>query len=111
MTANEILIDLWHHGIDVRLTQDHQNLVVPAGRLTPEQRAQVLDHKPALIKLLTDAAATTAQLLAAAMQVCDRHGDAEPARQEMRAECLALPPHLQADALAHFQQTYGAKND
>ena len=41
-------------------------------------------------------------LMDAAMKVCDRHGDSEAARQEMRQDCLALAPLLQADLLAHF---------
>lgn len=47
----------------------------------------------------------TADLLKAAMRVCDRHGDEETARQDMRDQCTALPPHLQADLLQHFNQT------
>ena len=41
-------------------------------------------------------------LIAAAMKVCDRYGDSEAAREEMRQQCLELPPHLQADLLEHF---------
>ena len=44
-----------------------------------------------------------ADLIEAAMRVCDRYGDGETARAEMRADCLALPPHLQADLLEHFK--------
>ena len=44
-----------------------------------------------------------ANLVQAAMRVCDRHGDDEAARQEMREQCLALPMHLQADLLEHFR--------
>ena len=41
-------------------------------------------------------------LIAAAMKVCDRHGDNEAAREEMRQQCLELSPRLQADLLEHF---------
>ena len=51
------------------------------------------------------ARATTGQLIRAAMKVCIRHGDNDAARQEMREQCLALPPHLQADLLEHFNGT------
>jgi hypothetical protein len=44
----------------------------------------------------------TSDLVEAAMKVCERHGDGEAARQEMREQCLELPPHLQADLLEHF---------
>ena len=45
----------------------------------------------------------TARLLIAAMKVCDRHGDSEEARADMRQQCLELTPILQADLLEHFQ--------
>lgn len=43
-----------------------------------------------------------ADLLQAAMRVCDHHGDCDAARQEMRDQCMALPPHLQTDLLEYF---------
>ena len=46
-----------------------------------------------------------ARLISAAMRVCDRHGDDERARQQMRDECAATPAHLQTDLLAHFRGT------
>lgn len=45
----------------------------------------------------------TADLIQAAMRVCDRYADDDAARQEMREQCLSLPPHLQADLLEHFR--------
>lgn len=48
-------------------------------------------------------------LMAAAMRACDRHGDDYHAREQMRADCLATPPHQRADLLDHFQKTYPAK--
>jgi hypothetical protein len=44
-----------------------------------------------------------ADLVDAAMKVCDRHGDGDAAREEMRRQCLELPVHLQADLLEHFR--------
>ena len=105
MSAAGVLSKLWHAGITVGLTPNGENLIVPAGRLTPEQRAMALENKPELIQLLIDAHRTTERLLSAAMSVCDRHGDNDAARQEMRDQCLALPPHLQADLLEHFNGT------
>ena len=49
----------------------------------------------------------TADLLKAAMRVCDHYGDGDAARAQMRLACLDTPPHLRADLLAHFTQTYG----
>lgn len=106
MNADAILIDLWHDGISVRLTPDGEHLAVSAGRLTAEQRAMVLEHKPDLIRYLHDAHGTTERLLVAAMRACDHHGDNDRARQEMRQQCLALPSHLQGDLLKHFKNSY-----
>ncbi len=41
-------------------------------------------------------------LIQAAMQVCDHHGDNDAARQDMRDQCLETPVHLHADLLEHF---------
>lgn len=102
MNPHEILITLWRAGILVRLTPDGKNLAVPPNRLTQHQRDLVLSNKPALIAFLIDAHTTTTALLVAAMKVCDKYGDNESARAEMRRDCLELPPHLQTDLLDHF---------
>lgn len=103
MNPHEILIELWRAGILVRLAPDGVNLAAPAGRLTTAQRDLVLENKPALINYLASAHTTTVTLIEAAMKVCERHGDGEAARADMRHQCLELPPHLQADLLEHFQ--------
>jgi len=102
MTADAILIELWRDSISVRLTPDGEHLAVSGGRLTVEQRAMVLENKPDLIQYLHDAHDTTERLLDAAMKVCDQYGDSEAARQEMREQCLELPPNMQADLLGYF---------
>ena len=103
MKAPELLSTLWADGITTKLTQDGKGISVPAGRLTHEQRAMVLANKSDLIAFLAEAHATTQVLIDAAMRRCDEFGDREAARDEMRQQCLALPPHLQADLLQHFQ--------
>ena len=45
------------------------------------------------------------------MRACDHHGDDEPARQQMRDEVLATPPHLRADLLDHFTRNYPAPKE
>ncbi len=47
-----------------------------------------------------------ATLLAAAMRACDYWKDDDAARQAMRDDCLATPPHLRAELLAHFERHY-----
>lgn len=37
------------------------------------------------------------------MKVCDLHDDTESARADMKRECLAIPPHLQADLYEHLR--------
>lgn len=111
MTAQTILADLLAHGIELECTPDGRNLAVPAGALTPQQRAQVLKHKAELIRLVQESSSLTHQLLLAAMRACDYHGDGPEAREQMRQDCLNTPPHLRADLLAHFRKTYGGRND
>ena len=108
MTATAILTDLMRAGIEVRL-KDATHLAVPAGSLTPEQRALLLSHRDELIAYLIDARNTTAALINAAMQTCDVHGDSESARQQMRRDVEATPPHLRADLLDHLTSQYPRK--
>jgi len=48
-----------------------------------------------------------AALLELALRVTYLYDDDEAARQQMREQCLALSPHLQADLLEHFRTVYG----
>ena len=102
MSAFSIIQDLTVQGVRLKLSADALNLVVPAGSLSADQRALVLSHKAEILELLHDARQTTAALIAAAMRVCDQHGDNEAAREEMRQDILGTPPHLQMDLLRHF---------
>jgi hypothetical protein len=43
------------------------------------------------------------ELIATAMRRCDEFGDGPAAREQLRQECLATPPHLQQDLLDHFR--------
>lgn len=110
MTAQDILSDLWASGITPRLTEDGNGIAVPAGRLSPWQRAAVIGHKAELVDLLLAARATTAALIDAAMRACDHHHDSDAARRQMCDECQSLPSHLQADLLDHFRQAYPDKD-
>lgn len=49
---------------------------------------------------------TVHDLLAAAQRACDHWGDSPEARRAMRADCMATPPHLRADLIQHFEETY-----
>ena len=106
MTPQDILRELWSAGICLKLTNDGQNLTVPAGRLSQHQRAWVLENKPALVEFLREVDATTTALIAAAMHVCDLYGDNASKREAMRLDCLTVPAHLRLDLLEHFQAAY-----
>jgi len=109
MTASAILADLLASGIELECTPDGKSLTVPAGVLTEQQRAQVLAHKADLIRLVQESSRIIHQLLLAAMRAFDHHGDGSEAREQMRQDCLQTPPHLRADLLDYFRQTYGRK--
>ncbi|APW46919.1 hypothetical protein [Rhodoferax antarcticus] len=102
MTPHAILNELWRAGISIQLSDDGQNLVAPAGRLTPANRELVKTHRTELIALMLQARESTALLIAAAMRCCDRHGDGAQARDDMRQQCKDTPPHLRQDLLDHF---------
>ena len=102
MNPHELLVALWAEGVTVRLAPGGKNLAA-AGRLTPGQRDLVIANKPSLIDFLASAHTTTVLLIQAAMRRCDQFNDGDEARQEMRQQCLELPPQLQLDLLQHFQ--------
>lgn len=109
MDAAEIVKLLHAAGINLTLTGDRLT-AAPSSRMTDELRGLIRGHKAELMDLLQAAHSTTAELLKAAQLACDYHHDSEAARQQMRDECLALPPRLQADLLEHFRQTYPDKD-
>ena len=106
MTPLEIIKELWTAGIALRLTNDGQNLSVPAGRLSQYERALILANKPAIVEFLQSVDKTTTNLIEATQRVCDFHGDNETMREAMRLDCLAVPAHLRLDLLEHFQAAY-----
>lgn len=106
MTPQALLSDLSHDGITPALTPDGTGIAVPAGRLNEAQRAAVVAHKAELIEYLLQASRLTSQALNLAMHACDQWGDSPAAREQMRCDVMATPPHLMADLLEHLQQTY-----
>lgn len=102
MDADKILSLLWGHGFHVSLTRDNGLKVSPSSTLPPNLRELLRANKTEIVKLLTECRATTATLIEAAMRVCDHYGDSEAAREDMRQDVLATPPHLQQDLLDHF---------
>ena len=105
MKPETILADLLESGIEPRVTPDKTGIVVPAGKLSPAQRAAVLTHKPDLIAYLLESSRITVQLLEAAMRRCHQFNDGEKARQDMREQVMETPHHLRQDLLGHFLST------
>lgn len=103
MKPTTLLAELWADGTTITLAPDGVNLAAPPNRLTPEQRQIIKANKPALIEFLLQTSAITDAVIAAAMRVCDRHGDNAAARQQMLQDVQAVPPHQQQDLLDHFQ--------
>ncbi|MDM0010885.1 hypothetical protein QTH87_00405 [Variovorax sp. J22P168] len=103
MPPQAILAALWADGISVRLAPDGATLKVPAGRLTPGQRAMLVASKPEIIGFLKDAHDSTQTLIEVAMRVCDRYGDGKAAREDMVRDCTGTPPHLRADLIDYLK--------
>ena len=109
MTPQAILIDLLESGIEPSVTADGQGIAVPAGRVTPAQRAAILANKNELIEYLIEASRITSRVLTAAMRRCDEWNDSPVAREQMRQDVLATPAHLRQDLLDHFNQVTQSK--
>lgn len=105
MTPEALLHELLECGIEPEVTPDGKAIAVPAGRLTAAQRTAVLTHKVELIERLLESSDLTARLLRAAMHRCDQFNDSDKAREEMRQDVLATPPHLRQDLLEHLMET------
>lgn len=110
MTPRTILSNLIASGIYLDLSPDEKNLHVPAGSLTPEQRHLITENKAALLAYLREAKSFTAELLAGAMRVCERHQDSERAKADMREQVLQTPLSMRNDLLEHLKEV-GGKND
>jgi len=101
MTPADLLQALHVASVSVRVHEGRLQ-VYPAERLTDSLRAALRDQRAGLIALLAQIEQTTADLLAAAAQVCDLYGESDRYRADMQADCLATPAHLRADLLDYF---------
>ena len=111
MSAQAILNDLLKAGIHPRLTPDRTGIVVPRHAITESLKVAIRANKPAIIRLLTEAAndahhhpelappTTPAapandRLLAIAMRFCDAINASDKAREDWREDVRNTPPHL-----------------
>ena len=117
MHPQAILDDLAACGIAPRLTPDGCGIALPAGQLSPAQRAAITANKAALIVFLqaVDQAPPTPKkplaldpgeraLLALAMAFCDRTGAGDKARQDWQRDVAGTPPELRGDLYAHLRE-------
>lgn len=79
---------------------------VPFGAVC-RNRERVASVSSVGVAAILENRALAADLLAAAMRVCDHHGDGTDARDAMRQDVMNTPEHLRPDLLAYFLQTYG----
>lgn len=108
MSPADLCRTVYEHGM--RIEANGENLIVrPAAKLTPDLREALVAHKPELLRFLADAKTTTAAILVEAMKVCEQFGDGAQAREQMRQDCEATPPHLVADLLDYLRHRTGAK--
>ncbi len=116
MHPQAILDDLAACGIAPRLTADGRGIALPAGQLSPAQRAAIVANKAALIAFLQaiDQVPPTPKkalatdpgkraLLALAMAFCDRTGAGDKARQDWQRDVADTPPELRGDLCAHLR--------
>jgi len=105
MKLADVLKILCADAIDLRLSDDGEKILA-TGTLTDRHRDIVRENRPELVVFLLEVRHTATALIESAMRACDHFNDGPAARQQMRDDCLATPPHLAADLLAHFKQTY-----
>ena len=117
MHPQAILDDLAACGIAPRLTPDGCGIALPAGQLSPAQRAAITANKAALIVFLqaVDQAPPTPKkplaldpgeraLLALAMAFCARTGAGDKARQDWQRDVADTPPELRGDLYQHLRE-------
>ena len=121
MTPRAIIDNLVAQGCAPRLTPDGCGIVVPKGAITETLKVAIRANKPAIIRLLTEAAndahhrpelapptapAAPAHdhLLAIAMRFCDAIRASDKARADWREDVRNTPPHLRQGLGEYLRQ-------
>ena len=111
MSGQTVLNQLLSAGIRPRLTPDRTGIVVPRHAITDALKVAILANKPAIIRLLTEAANDTHQhpelalptapaapahdrLLVIAMRYCDAINASDKARGDWREDVRNTPQRL-----------------
>lgn len=117
MHPQAIFDDLAACGIAPRLTPDGRGIALPAGQLSPAQRAAITANKAALIVFLQaiDQVPPTpkkalapdpghARLLAMAMAFCDRTAASDKARAQWVDDVESTPAGMRGDLCQHLRE-------
>ena len=106
MNVAAVLLDrLRASGFLIARADDGRIWVKPVSRLSDDDRAAILENRPALLELLDAAPVPVGDALTDAInRTCDLRDDDDKNRAGLIAECLALPLAGQADMLAHFEE-------
>ena len=117
MHPQAILDDLAACGIAPRLTTDGRGIALPAGQLSPAQRAAITANKAALIVFLQaiDQVPPTPKkplaldpgaraLLALVTAYCDRTAASDKARAQWVDDVEDTPPELRGDLYQHMRE-------
>ena len=121
MTPRAIIDNLVAQGCAPRLTPDGCGIVVPKGAITEALKVAIRANKPAIIRLLTEAAndahnrpelapptapAAPAhdRLLVIAMRYCDATNASDKARADWREDVRNTPPHLRQGLGEYLRQ-------
>ena len=84
-------------------TEGDRLYVGPSSSLTDPLRALIRKHKPELWAAVREAETVAADLIDAINSACHERRDDSQNRAGLHAECRALSPERQADALEHFR--------
>ena len=121
MTPRAIIDNLVPQGCAPRLTPDGCGIVVPKGAITESLKVAIRANKPAIIRLLTEAAndahhrpelapptapAAPAhdRLLVIAMRYCDATNASDKARADWREDVRNTPQHLRQGLGEYLRQ-------
>ena len=101
MTPADVLQALHAASVSVRVYEGRLQ-VYPAERLTDSLRVALRGQRAGLLALLAQIDQITAELLEAAVRICDLYGENDRGQADMQADCLTTPAHLRADLLDYF---------
>lgn len=104
----------WAQRAKAHLAAQGSETPPPAFPQKPTEAPARTDETPLLSVLAAPSPAVAencpplAELLAHAERACIQWGDGQAAKEQMRADCRAVPAEQRAGLIAHFASAYGA---